>query len=1086
MKLTHDHILRAVGNSSYQRGMRYHAGGKVLEFKATPSSSGIRLVASTSGSNGEVYTQTIDLSETGRSVDVDGNCTCAVLYNCKHVAAACSAWLASLDMPTTVPPGPPAIMQWLGQVAKAGAPEPAIEPGDEYVVYLFEAVAPGRDADAREAVRIEPRVVKLSAKGKISRGRAIDLDTFGIGYGTAARVTTPLDREIATLMSGLNVYHAGYAIRGRAAFHALQLIVDSGRAHWGTPSSPPLTHGPRRSLLLRWVPRTATLITLDADVDGGGHVLPTEPPLYIDPETQLVGPLDSGGLSGAQLALFASAPPLPSVQAMTVATALVSNFSRVPIPPPVNLDIRENTGQTPRPIVSLRGAPDADGARAFLLLDMAYGDDVLPADANVATSTRQTPTGFVSVNRDRARESATHERLRDYGFERALRSPDPQRPDAAAYVAHGENDADSAARWAALLRDRALLEADGWQIVVDDSFPLRFEAADWFADVDEGSGIDWFSLSFHFQVGQERVPLLDALEPVLGMDWSRLPEIVVVPIGRQRYVEIPGARLQPLLDLLAALFDRTPGGAGSSTRLSRFDAPLLTELVERGVQVNGGHAWRELAERLRHFEGLAPVTPDPGLEATLRPYQLTGVAWLQFLREYGFHGILADDMGLGKTLQTLAHLLLEKSAGRLTAPALIVAPTSLMGNWRREAARFAPTLSVEVLHGPERHERYETAASADLLLTTYPLLSRDGDRLQHFRFHSVILDEAQHIKNPRAKAAQVARTLKAEHRLCLTGTPLENHLGELWALFDFLMPGFLGDAESFRRVYRTPIEIQHDLARADGLARRVAPFMLRRTKQAVATELPPKTEIVQRIAFDTTQAELYESVRVAVDRRVRDAIAQQGLARSHITVLDALLKLRQVCCDPRLLPVDSNTRPAPSAKLERLLELIEELRAERRRVLVFSQFTSMLALIEQALDHQGIRYTKLTGKTKRRDDAIDSFRRGDVDIFLISLKAGGVGLNLPEADTVIHYDPWWNPAAEAQATDRAHRIGQTQPVFVYKLIVENSVEEKMLELQARKRSLAAGVYAEHDGAAGPLLDAKTLADLFEPLVIDSP
>jgi SNF2 family DNA or RNA helicase len=257
--------------------------------------------------------------------------------------------------------------------------------------------------------------------------------------------------------------------------------------------------------------------------------------------------------------------------------------------------------------------------------------------------------------------------------------------------------------------------------------------------------------------------------------------------------------------------------------------------------------------------------------------------------------------------------------------------------------------------------------------------------------------------------------------------------------------------------------------------------MLRRTKQAVASELPPKTEIIQRIELGAAQAELYESIRVTVDARVREAIARQGLARSHITVLDALLKLRQVCCDPRLLKLDGRGRVQGSAKLEVLLALLDELLAEGRKVLVFSQFTSMLALVEEALDAREIAYSKLTGQTKHRDAAIERFRSGEVDLFLISLKAGGVGLNLAEADTVIHYDPWWNPAVEAQATDRAHRIGQTQPVFVYKLIVENSVEEKMLELQAKKRALAAGVYAGQEGEEGPLIDAESLARLFEPL-----
>jgi len=1079
MKLTLNLIRRALGPAVFQRGLAYHSAGKVLEFGAEPNGAAFRLTASTTGSQGEVYRQHVELTEKAGDVDIDGHCTCPVLYNCKHVAAACCAWAASQQSGARAPAAPTAILRWLGQVAQAGAPEPAIEDGDEYLVYLFDTVSHGRGLEGREVLRLEPRVVKRSAKGgRISRGRAVDLDTFGIGYGTASRVTTTLDREIATLLSGLNVYHSAYALRGRAAYHALQLILDSGRGHWSSASEPPLTRGPTRRLALRWAPSSATLLALDAEVEDGGRVIPSEPPLYVDPDRHCIGELDAGGLSGTQLALLESAPPVPTAEAERVATALVSNFRRVPIPPPVAVTIRDNHGHAPQPILRLRGKSGRETAQAWLLLDLAYGEDVLAADPGLALTTLKTADGYVRIARDVAGESALHERLRGFGFERAGRSPDPRRPDATAYLAYGDDDTDDAMRWAELLRARPQLEAEGWRFDVGDDFPLRFENADWLAEIDDGAGIDWFELSFHFQIGEERIPLLDALAPVLATDWTKLPEIVLVPLGAQRYVQIPASRLRPLLDTLAALFDRDR--SGGAARLSRFDAPLIDELAAQGIAVGGGQRWRELAERLRDFAGLAAVTPDPALRAELRPYQQKGLAWLQFLREYGFNGILADDMGLGKTLQTIAHLLAEKRAGRLDAPALVVAPTSLMGNWRREANRFAPELRVQVLHGPERHSLFETASRADLVLTTYALLPRDEARLRRLEFHSVILDEAQNVKNPRSKAAQIARLLDARHRLCLTGTPLENHLGELWALFDFLMPGFLGDAESFRRLYRTPIETHRDVARQQALARRVAPFMLRRSKQAVATELPPKTEIVQRIEFSPAQAERYESVRVTVDRRVRDAIERQGFARSQITILDALLKLRQVCCDPRLLDPDGSAH-APSAKLERLIELLEELRDEGRRVLVFSQFTSMLALIEQALIAQGIAYVKLTGKTKRRDEAIDTFRRGEVDVFLISLKAGGVGLNLPEADTVIHYDPWWNPAVEAQATDRAHRIGQTQPVFVYKLIIDGSVEEKMLELQARKQMLAHGVFAEGAADDGPLLDGETLSQLFEAL-----
>jgi SNF2 family DNA or RNA helicase len=324
------------------------------------------------------------------------------------------------------------------------------------------------------------------------------------------------------------------------------------------------------------------------------------------------------------------------------------------------------------------------------------------------------------------------------------------------------------------------------------------------------------------------------------------------------------------------------------------------------------------------------------------------------------------------------------------------------------------------------------------------------------------------------------RRLEARHRLCLTGTPLENHLGELWALFHFLNPGFLGDQQSFRRLYRTPIEEHGDQARAQALQRRVRPFLLRRTKQSVARELPDKVEIVRSVAFGEAQADLYESVRAAMDDRVRDALRNKGLARSHITILDALLKLRQICCDPRLVRLDrAQSRPS-SAKLELLMQMLPEMIAEGRRILLFSQFTAMLSLIEDALRPLAIDYTKLTGQTRRREEAIARFRNGEVPLFLISLKAGGVGLNLAEADTVIHYDPWWNPAVERQATDRAHRIGQTSKVFVYKLVAEQSVEERILALQASKSRLAEGVYGE-TADEQQLFSEADLRELLRPL-----
>jgi SNF2 family DNA or RNA helicase len=497
--------------------------------------------------------------------------------------------------------------------------------------------------------------------------------------------------------------------------------------------------------------------------------------------------------------------------------------------------------------------------------------------------------------------------------------------------------------------------------------------------------------------------------------------------------------------------------------------------------LRGGERLRDLAQRLRNLDGIAKLPPPAGLTIALRPYQNRGLDWLQFLRAFDLAGILADDMGLGKTIQTLAHIQTEREAGRLDRPALVVSPTSLIGNWRRESERFTPGLRVLVLHGSERHQRFDAIGHHDLVLTTYPLLPRDRDRLLQEHFHLLILDEAQTIKNPRAQAAQVVRQLNARHRLCLTGTPMENHLGELWALFDFLLPGFLGDQRRFTRHWRTPIEQQGDRERQQRLSRRVAPFLLRRRKQDVLTELPPKTEIVRSVGLGEAQAALYEGIRLSMEQRVRETIAAQGMARSHITILDALLKLRQICCDPRLLDLPAARRVKRSAKLELLMDLLPEQLEEGRRILLFSQFTSMLALIERELAQRGIRYAKLTGSTRNRDQVIDQFRSGEVDLFLISLKAGGLGLNLTEADTVILYDPWWNPAVETQAADRAHRIGQERPVFVYKLLTEQTVEERIMAMQQKKQALADGIYREGAADSSAIFSAEDINELFAPI-----
>ncbi|WCM90694.1 DEAD/DEAH box helicase [Acidovorax sp. NCPPB 3576] len=629
-------------------------------------------------------------------------------------------------------------------------------------------------------------------------------------------------------------------------------------------------------------------------------------------------------------------------------------------------------------------------------------------------------------------------------------------------------------------------------------------------------------LSLGIEVDGETLDLAPLLADLLKREprWLNAAQMAAIddhasislraPGGRR--IDAPAAPLKAIIgamvDLLTDPLRNHPGRQrqdGDPLRLGPWEIRRIEALRAGLVQahrvgtVSGwNNAWQlqgdaglaQLAQRLKATGTPPPVAAPAGLQVLLRPYQLDGLAWLQYLRAQGLGGILADDMGLGKTAQALAHVLTEKEAGRLAHPALVVLPTSLLFNWQAEAQRMAPGLRVLSLHGTGRRERFARIAQYDLVLTTYPLVWRDIDALAAQPFHLLILDEAQIAKNAGSRSARALRRLKAPHLLCLTGTPLENHLGELWAQFDFLMPGFLGDARSFSQRWRKPIEDNGETVRAQVLARRVRPFILRRRKQDVATELPPRTDVVLRVPLQGRQRELYEAVRAAADKQVRRVLQRQSFDGAQITLLDALLKLRQVCCDPRLVKGSEAARAHPAtmerAKLEWLADTLPALVAQGRRVLVFSQFTEMLTLVAQALDALALPCLALTGETppRARGAVVRRFQASDdpdtPPILLVSLKAGGVGLNLTAADTVIHLDPWWNPAVEEQATARAHRIGQDQPVFVYKIVVEGSIEERMLELQARKQALAQGVLG-HDAAGAAKFSEADLNALLAPL-----
>ncbi|MBS0311021.1 MAG: DEAD/DEAH box helicase, partial [Proteobacteria bacterium] len=878
-------------------------------------------------------------------------------------------------------------------------------------------------------------------------------------------------------------------LQGRHADELMQRLAACGRTYFGDFSGPPLHVGDARRGWPDWLTtadgrRAATLrCEPAADV-----VLPLQPLWYVDTTRAEVGPLALEVAPERVLRLL-WLPPLTEVEAELVAQAMAELTPELPSPtqgaePAVQL------GGPAVPVLRLATtpvagslfrdyAPHGDWALDYATLAFRYGPLTLAADDPGLFHTL--PDGRnARVTRDAKAEHAAQARLSKAGFAPVppgrMQSARKPLPDGALGLASADD-------WAGFMTDvLPELQAAGWQIDMPADF--RHHATDVDAlvlDVDEADA-GGLAISPGIEVDGRPVALGPLLANLFAEDgrWlsGRLDDIadsesVILHHAELGRLRIPARRLKPLVRALVDLFDRPDG----SFRLSRLDAPRLADLDLPG---RGRELVSAMAQRLRDAAGITAVLAPEGFRAELRPYQLEGLAWLQHLAKHDLAGILADDMGLGKTAQTLAHLLTLKHAGKLDQPALVILPTSLVFNWQAEAARFAPDLKMLNLHGADRHARFDEIEGVDVALTTYPLLWRDAEALQAREWSLLILDEAQTVKNAASRGAQVIRQLRARHRLGLTGTPLENHLGELWAQFDFLLPGFLGSQKQFTATWRTPIEKHGDTVRRDLLAARLRPFILRRRKEDVAAELPPKTVIVRSVGLAGGQRDLYETVRAAMDEKVRGEIADKGFGRSHIVILDALLKLRQVCCDPRLLKTPAAAKVKERAKLELLMDMLPELIAEGRRILIFSQFTTMLALIAAELDRARIGWVSLTGDTRDRRIPVEDFQKGRAPVFLISLKAGGVGLNLTAADTVIHFDPWWNPAAENQATDRAHRIGQDKPVFVFKLVCAGSIEEKILALQDRKAALAAGVLSEDADALAKFGEAD-IAALLAPL-----
>ena len=1106
-----DELIRAtVTANAYAAGQAYMRAGRVRGLQADIDDNHIS--AEVKGSARRPYRLAIDLHQTkAGKLSIAGECTCPVGFNCKHVAAALlelrraahaarphgaaeapgaramsyqmSAAMAAPHAATILKPAEPdpaalapLLAAWLQDLAQAAEADSDAYPASvsKRVFYMLQQAEGARER--LPLLHVSLAVTDMRRDGtfnpRLNRPQPEQL----LAGDPLPKFIRPTDRTILSHLSNL-AFDEGFFDTG----DMLRTILATGRARLGGFPGVVAREGAPREAALEWRMETDGTQRPCLNVAGGATAVLVPAPWYLDAASGEVGPADIA-IPPLLLKRLLGAPPVPPAQVAAVREALNSALPEARLPAPRELPHGGALPKSATPHLRLHAIPRPAYASQFeavvgggMTLRFRYGPALAPAQRG-ATELVHDGKRY-TLSRNKAAEDEASAVLNKLGF-RTMRAALPYLATPATQnclILPGRNQD---TLWLDfMLNGLPVLRGQGWEIEEDADFAFRLvlPTGAMQAELREGSGIDWFDLDLGVMVGEERVDLVTPLLRLISStDAASLIQDVrdtdPVP-GRKLMLELADGRrmameLAMLRPILLTLFDLFSAG-GVNVRdgklaVARHGAADLAGLERAGLAAGlvwkGGEALRALGRQLSERGGIPEVIVPKWFTAALRPYQQRGVDWMQFLREAGLAGVLADDMGLGKTVQTLAHLAVEKKAGRLTRPALVICPTSVVGNWAREAERFAPKLRVLALQGSDRKTHFDDIPSSDLVISTYPLLARDDEILTAQEWSALILDEAQTVKNPAATMAQTVRRLRAGQRICLTGTPMENHLGELWALFDFMMPGFLGSAQDFGRRFRTPIEKGGDAELHASLARRVAPFLLRRNKSEVATELPPRTEIVENVQMQASQRAVYEAIRLAMHSRVQQAIAEQGLAKSGIVILDALLKMRQACCDPRLLKMPSTTKHKPgSAKLDRLMELLTTLQDEGRSILLFSQFTSMLALIEETIKPLGMRYVTLTGDTKDRRTPVDQFQAGKVKLFLISLKAGGVGLNLTAADTVIHYDPWWNPAVENQATDRAHRIGQTKSVFVHRLITENTIEQKMEGLKARKSALAEGI-----------------------------
>lgn len=1140
--------LWSFGEKTVLRGINIFEDGAVEDLDVQSVSNGVVLTASVIGSRTTPYRTIVKLThDRDTNLVVVSSCTCPVGDMCKHGAAVFLEWqeISSDDelviasapelLPDVIQPATltSSIEQWLAQLqlreASDAAPKkPRAATAEKFVGYH---ITPGYG---------DTWGVTAQRATMDSRYRGVQwssLNSNGLDPDRAPAYVEDCDIDIGTKWPDVltRAHYRGADLTPGTGDDLLRTIMATGRAYLGGHSQKPLTWAVDEAVSFQWFPRfvdrpnSDLVLKLAIGSKPVEHLIRLQDWYWIDPRNHQIGKAVLP-ISVKRASLLLSAPPVPTTSIDLLADALPDGIREIVAPLPVTRLV-ERIDVTPIPVLEVKKlslriedhALQPFGQKtwkrsvklinhnlpvACIWFDYAghrfgYQDDgkdlIAPGTKSIKRVVRNPA---LEAKLAKAMEPA---KLTPLMLLHGVKHSQGE----AQFLAAAPHNVDSHFQSIILAILPSLIN-QGWRFESTADLGLSIlRPEDGYTDIglklkpkddQEAGKIDWFDLHIGTRIDGQEVDLAPAIMAWLktlkpGARVERIEALLqleasggeaILPLSDGRLVALDSARLRPILEALLKLF--------SPRELSEGDIGLSGQRLAELAEIDGvahlakdwanGSKGAQLAQALANWRDRPEILLPASFKATLRPYQQEGLEWLNMLFQAGMGACLADDMGLGKTVQTLAHIAVLKASGDLSGPILIVAPTSVVPNWLHEIARFTPELKALNFTGIDRLERVDDLATSDIILSSYALLNRDEAILGAQTFAIIVLDEAQNIRNAATNAAKAAFSFKAQQKIALSGTPVENHLGDLWSMMRFLNPGLLGDSKQFQADFRKPIEKANESDAKTRLSRRIKPFFLRRTKEQVATDLPDRTELTHDIELTSAQRDLYEVTRAAMQTRVVEAMSAKGLAQSAIVILDALLKLRQCCCDPRLVKTATKAAKAGgSAKLAQLMEMLEELLAEGRRVLVFSQFTTMLDLIEDEFKGKAMSYERLDGSTRDRDGPVSRFQAGDSDIFLISTKAGGVGLNLTAADTVILYDPWWNPAVEAQAIGRAHRIGQQRPVFVHRLICRDTIEEKMLALQAKKQALAGVLWMSDDPAEGGESTTKSLSGLSEADVL---